>query len=541
MGAAITTRNIILLGHSKCGKTTLAKAILKQAGEEQQLLDHDPESMRHHMTTTSCHVSFPWNNTQIMLTDTPGDENFIHEAQVLAHVSDNAILTICANESHHFQTEKAAALIQQSTMPSILFINKMDTEDADFNGTIKAIRTNILLDPAVLYLPIGSGASFSGIVDVINEQAYYFTAPDEAREIPPELKKDAYLALGHLMEQVAETDDDLIEELLEEGELEKSALITGLRRGVASGALSPVLPGSASQDKSTYFLMQIMSELFPPAKSHDQPLSCQIFKVDHNPEYGVQYYCKINAGTLTPGTIFNNTRNVEETIRSLHIPQANELLATDIVPAGMFAIITDLSSSGPGDTLTGSPQTSLLHEELPPIARACATCAVTSKSTDTETMFTVLAKMMSEDHALHLTQEPSTGETLISGGGRLHLDVAIERIKRKFGVELELTLPRIPYQQQDDTGKEDKILLEPVMKLNVTIPVDCVGEVITDLGRRRGKIMEMRSESRDEMIIAHVPMAEILEYGAELADMTGGRGNFKALFSHYEKTDGERP
>ncbi len=537
MGAAITTRNIILLGHSKCGKTTLAKAILKHAGEEKQLLDHDPEAILHGMTTTSCHVSFPWNNDQIMLTDTPGDENFIHEAQVLAHVSDNAVLTICADEAHHFQTEKAAALIQQTTMPSILFINKMDTADADFIGTIKAIRRNILLDPAVLYLPIGSGNNFSGIIDVINEKAFYFDTPDKAQVIPEEFEKDAYLALNHLMEQVAETDDDLIEELLEEGELEKTALIAGLKKAVASGSLSPVLPGSASNNRSTNVLMQMMSELFPPAQNVDQPLSCQIFKVDHNPHHGVQYFCKINAGALTTGTIFNNTRNVEETIHSLHIPQSNELLKTDIVPAGMFAIITDLTSSGPGDTLSGSPQTSVLHKELPPIARACATCAVTSKSTDIETMFTVLAKMMSEDHALYLTQEPTTGETLISGGGRLHLDVAVERIKRKFGVELELALPKVPYQQKDDTAAKENIVLEPVMQLTVTIPDDCVGEVITDLGTRRGKIMEMRSESRVEILIAQVPMAEILEYGADLSNMTGGRGNFKAVFSHYEKLD----
>ena len=535
MGAAITTRNILLLGHSKCGKTTLAKTILQHAGQTQQLLDHDPESMFYGMTTIPCHLSFPWNNGQVMLTDTPGDENFIHEAQVLAHVSDNAILTICADEAHHFQTEKAANLIQQTTMPSILFINKMDTSDADFIGTIKAIRRNILLDPAIIYLPIGSGDDFVGLIDVINEQAYYFDDPEVAQEIPAEFEKDAYLALGHLMEQVAETDDDLIEELLEEGELEKDALIKGLQQAVASGALSPTLPGSATRDQSIDVLMQIMTELFPPAEGQNQPLSCQIFKVDHNPTRGVQYYCKINTGALTTGTIYNNTRNVEETIGSLHIPQANALLKTDIIPAGMFGIITDLSSSGPGDTLTGSPQTDIHFKELPPIARASATCAVTSRTTDIETMFTVLAKMMSEDHALYLTQEPATGQTLISGGGRLHLDVAMERIKRKFGVELELSLPEVPYQQEDT--EKDNIILEPVMNLTVTVPDDCVGEVITDLGQRRGKIMEMRSESRKEIIISQVPMAEILEYGSDLSKITGGQGYFKALFSHYEKLE----
>ncbi len=538
MGAAITTRNIILLGHSKCGKTTLARTILQHAGQEQQLLDNDPESLLRGITTTSCHLSFPWNKTQIMLTDTPGDQNFIHEAQILAHISDNAILTICADEAHHFQTEKAANLIQQTTMPSILFINKMDTPEADFIGTIKAIRRNILLDPAIIYLPIGSGENFSGIVDIINECAYYFDDPETAKDIPSEFEKDAYLALGHLMEQVAETDDDLIEELLEEGELEKDDLIKGLQQAVASGALSPVLPGSATNDKSINVLMQMMTDFFPPAKGQDQPLSCQIFKIDHNPNYGVQYFCKINTGALTTGTIYNNTRNVEETISSLHIPQANSLLETDIVPAGMFAIITDLTSSGPGDTLTGSPQTNILYEELPPIARACATCAVTNKSSDIETMFTVLAKMMSEDHALYLTQDPTTGQTLISGGGRLHLDVSIEKIKRKFGVELELSLPKVPYQQQDNTTEEN-ITLEPVMKLQATVPDDCVGEVITDLGKRRGKIMEIRSESRKEIIVSQVPMAEILEYGADLSNMTGGRGKFKAIFSHYEKLEKE--
>lgn len=542
MGAPTTTKNIVLLGHSKAGKTALSRALLRVAGIENPVIDKDPESLDHGMTTTSSHLHFMWQGANTVITNTPGDDNFLHEADILAQVSDNAVLTICADEAHKFQTEKAARLIQQSTMPSILFINRMDEDKADFKGTLAAIRKNILLDPAILYLPIGSGADFKGVVDVLGEKALYFSEEDwpslTEGEIPTSMQDETYIALEKLMEQVAETDDELIEELLEEGELDQEDLLSGLKNAVASGALSPVLPGAAKKGFGAGLLLELAHRLFPESGQGNSSQRSQIFKIDHDPTMGILYYCKVDSGTLTPGTLYNVSRNSEEKAASFYIPYGGSLEKTEALSAGMIGVLVDLNASAPGDTLSDTSEAPIL-EPLPNVARSHFTYAVACKSqTDSENMYTALSKIIAEDPALHMSQEPRTRETLLSGQGRLHLEVACERIARKFGIELELTLPTVPYQEKQQNDQE-QILLEPLMNLSITLPDDCVGEVLQDLGKRRGKIMEIRSEARNEVIVSQVPMAEILEYGGDLAQLSGGRATFKAVFSHYEKLEKE--
>ncbi len=541
MGASTITKNIVLLGHSKAGKTALSRALLRAAGIENPTIDKDPESLAHRMTTTSSYFHFMWQGANTVITNTPGDDNFLHEADVLAQVSDNAVLTICADEAHKFQTEKAARLIQQSTMPSILFINRMDEDKADFNGTLAAIRKNILLDPAIVYLPIGNGADFCGVIDVIAEKTLYFSEEDPASltegEIPTAMQDEAYIALEKLMEQVAETDDELIEELLEEGELDQESLVQGLKNAVASGALSPVLPGAAKKSFGAGLLLELAHSLFPQGDHQAPSQGCQIFKIDHDPNLGILYYCKVNSGTLNPGTLYNVSRNSEEEVDTFYVPSGASLEKTDSLTAGMIGVLVDLNGSAPGDTLANSPEDHPLAP-LPVVARPHFTYAVAhTNPADSESMYTALAKIMAEDPAVHMAQEPKTGETLLSGQGRLHLEVTSERIARKFGTELELSLPTVPYQEKQQGDNQEQILLEPLMNLTITLPDDCVGEVITDLGKRRGKIMEIRSEARNEVIVSQVPMAEILEYGSALAQLTGGRATFKAVFSHYEQLD----
>lgn len=540
MGIATVTKNIVLLGHSKAGKTALSRALLKAAGIENPVIDKDPESLTYGMTTTSSHFHFSWHGANTVITNTPGDDNFLHEADIMAHISDNAVLTICADEAHKFQTEKAAHLIQQSTMPSILFINRMDEEKADFMGTLAAIRKNILLDPAILYLPIGSGTDFCGLIDVIGEKALYFMTDSPGtlteEEIPLALQKEAYLALEKLMEQVAETDDELIEELLEEGELDHEYLVAGLKKAVASGALSPVLPGAAKKGFGAGLLLKMCHSLFPEGDQIEAPARCQIFKVDHDANMGTLYYCKIDSGAIHTGTLYNINQNCEEKAATLYIPFGGILEKTESLTAGMIGVLVDLKKSAPGDTLTHSPEAQIL-EPLPVVARSHCTYALSCKKpTESSRLQAALAKIMVEDPALRLDQEPTTGETLLSGQGRLHLETACKRISRKFGIELLLTLPTVPYREKQQEGRE-QILLEPLMSLAITLPDDCVGEVIKDLGKRRGKIMEIRSEASNEVIVSQVPMAEILEYGSDLAQLTGGRASFKAVFSHYEQLD----
>lgn len=527
------TKNCIILGHTGSGKSSLTAALLKTTGKE-------VARTRLKSYTTSAAFTTKYHDTTLVIMDTPGNANFAYDSQLAAHIGDNAILTICADEAHSFQTEKAAQLIQRSTMPSLIFINKMDVEAADLPATIAAIKKNILLDPALIYLPMGSGEDFHGVIDVIQEKALYFTnEEDSLREdvIPPQFQEQAFLQLQKLMEQVAETDDDLIEEFLEEGELDLPDLITGLRQAVASCALTPIIPGSVKKGLGLTILLEMMTNLFPASPSAEDPLQAQIFRLDNNPDYGSLLYCKVHQGTLDH-EVYNISRHCAEKVKKIFIADGDNLIETSRLYPGMIGALSGLKSSGPGDTICADEE-GQARPELPRPGRPTVTYAVTNPEADQETMFTAMAMAIAEDPALHLEHQPLTGETLLSGQGSYHLETTCRKIEDKFGLKISLTLPKVPYKASEQSSDHSPKLLEPIMNLTITLPVDSVGLVVKDLNDRRAKIMELKTEHGSEIIISHVPMAEILEYGADLSRLTEGRGIFNAAFSHYEQLPAE--
>ncbi|MEN8139819.1 MAG: GTP-binding protein [Thermodesulfobacteriota bacterium] len=521
-------RNVILLGHTGSGKSSLTKSLLQAMGK-------DVNRAELKKNTRSTFFSCEHQDDALVLIDTPGNDNFCHDSMIAAHIADSAILSICADEAHSFQTEKAAQLIQLSTMPAIIFINKMDVAEADFSATVAAIKKNIILDPALIFLPIGSGPDFQGVIDVINERAIYFSENGAVRHdtIPPELASEAYLALQKLMEQVAETDDELIEEFLEEGELDIVDLKYSLARAVASCALAPVLPGAAKGSLGIGTLIEMINNLFPPAPSADSPLLAQLFRHENSSEHGPLLYCKVKQGTLNKDT-FNISRKCPEQIKKIFIPDGDDLAETDSLTAGMIGALSGLRYSGPGDTIASLEDMDPLAE-LPSPPHPSTTCSVHSAETDMEAMFTALAMAIAEDPSLQVAQQPQTGETLLSGQGRLHLETVCQQIRDRHGIELHLTLPQIPYQEANSSPDNNNKMLEPIMKLTIDLPVDSVGQVIRDLNNRRAKVMEMKSRPGNETIISQVPMAEILEYGADLAQLSDGRATFTTDFSHYEQ------
>lgn len=525
-------KNITLFGHTGSGKSSLTEGLLATTGKQ---VPRTQLKAYTQSTAFTCH----YKDEGLVFIDTPGNANFSYDSQVAAHIGDNAILSLCADEAHSFQTEKAAQLIQRSTMPSILFINKMDVEAADFEATITAIKQNILLDPALIFLPIGTGANFCGLIDVVNEQALYFkdNGEIETKEIPEDRQQQAFLALQKLMEQVAETDDELIEEFLEEGELDPDDLRSGLRQAVLSCALTPVLPGAAKKRFGLSILLELIHQLFAVADDDSTELQAQIFRLDHNPEHGALYYAMVKSGSLTT-KIHNLSRHCDEQATALYIPDGDELIPAQSIPAGMIGVLSGLNSSAPGDTLaaasTGEPLA-----ELPRPPQANTTCAVQTDHSDQDEMFTALAMAISEDPSLHLEHQPQTGETLLGGQGRYHLETACRKIEEKFGTTLHLKLPKVPYKDGEQPHDSGQQLMEPIMNLTITLPVDSVGAVISDLNDRRAKIMEMKTEAGQEVIVSQVPMAEILEFGTDLARLTEGRGTVTSQLSHYQQLPAE--
>ena len=662
-------RNVAILGHGNCGKTTLAEAMLFSAGKINRLgkvddgsssMDFEPEEIKRNISINASFNHYTWNKHEVFLADTPGDDNFINETKFVARIADTALFCIGAATSVKNQTTKFTDFIEERKIPTVICITRMDRERANFAGVIEGIKANLPMKPAITYVPIGAEDNFKGVVNVLNQKAYMFDDKGKATEaeIPEDMVDEIAVYRESLMEQCAETDDDLIEKFLEEGELTDEDLIEGLKAGVRAGEINPVSVTAAYKNQGVGLLLDMINDLLPSPdecppqvgtdpKSKDiterepkpdAPFSAQVFKTMADPFAGRLTIFRVYSGTLSGDTFYNSTRDVSERFGQIFIMEGKGQKPVDSVGPGAIAAVAKLKETVTGDTLCAEVPP-VVYDSLTPIEPVIS-YAVTAKKGDEEKLFASITKMLDEDLTLQLTRELQTKEILISGVGQVHLEVIGERIKRKFGVEMELHTPKIPYKetikgkarvqgkhkkqsggrgQFADTWVEfeplprgggyefiDKIvggaipktyipavdkgiqeamekgvlagypmidmqaqlvdgsfhavdsselafkiagslafkkgaveakptLLEPIMNIIIRVPEDCVGDVMGDLNSRRGRVMGMDSEAKNEVINAQVPMAEVQKYAADLTSFTGGRGSFSVSFSHYEE------
>jgi len=662
-------RNVAILGHGNCGKTTLAEALLFSAGKTNRLgkvddgsssMDYEPEEIKRNVSISAAFNHYIWKKHEVFLADTPGDGNFLNEAKFVAQVTDNVLFSIGAATSVKNQTTKFTDFIEERKIPTIICITRMDRERADFANVIQGIKENLPIKPAITYVPIGAEANFKGVVNVITQKAYLFDDKGRAKEteIPEDMLDEVAGYRESLMEQVAETKDELIEKFLEEGELTDEDLIKGLKAGVQSGEICPVSVTAAFNNQGADLLLDMINDLLPAPddcaprvgidpKSKDlverepkpdAPFSAQVFKTISDPFAGRLTIFRVFSGTLSGDSFYNSNKDVNERFGQIYIMEGKNQRPVDSVGPGAIAAVAKLKDTVTGDTLC-SENDPIVYEPIPPIPPVIS-YAVTAQKGDEEKLFGSITKMLDEDLTLKLTREKQTKEILISGVGQVHLEVMGEKIKRKYGVEMELHIPKIPYKetlkakarvqgkhkkqsggrgQFADTWIEieplprgggyefvDKIvggvipktyipavdkgiqeamekgviagypvvdvkvqlvdgsfhavdsselafkiagslafkkaaaeanpvLLEPIMNITIRVPEDCVGDVMGDLNSRRGRVMGMDSEPKNEVINAQVPMAEIQKYAADLTSFTGGRGSFEVSFSHYEE------
>jgi elongation factor G len=608
-------------------------------------MDYEPEEIKRNITIGAAFNHYIWKKHEVFLADTPGDDNFINESKYVARISDCALFCIGAATSVKNQTTKFTDFIEERKIPTIICITRMDRERANFAGVIQGIKENLPLKPAITYVPIGAEENFKGVVNVINQKAYMFDGKGKATEteIPADMADEIGGYRESLMEQVAETDDELIEKFLEEGELTDEDLLAGLKAGVRSGEISPVSVTAAFKNQGADLLLDMINDMLPSPgdcpsqvgtdpKSKDiaerepkpaAPFSAQVFKTMADPFAGRLTIFRVYSGTLSGDTFYNSTKDVSERFGQIFIMEGKNQKPVDSVGPGMIAAVAKLKETVTGDTLCVE-SAPIIYEPLIPIPPVIS-YAVTAKKGDEEKLFSSITKMLDEDLTLQLTRE---------------LEVIGEKIKRKFGVEMELHTPKIPYMetlkgkarvqgkhkkqsggrgQFADTWVEieplprgggyefiDKIvggaipktyipavdkgiqeamekgvlagypvvdvqarlvdgsfhavdsselafkiagslafkkaaqeanpvLLEPIMNIAIRVPEDCVGDVMGDLNSRRGRVMGMDSEAKNEVINAQVPMAEIQKYSGDLTSFTGGRGSFTVSFSHYEE------
>lgn len=471
-------RNVAIFGHGKSGKTSFVEALLFSAGKTNRLgkvddgsstMDFEPEEISRKATISNSFNHYSWNKNSVYLIDTPGDDNFLNEAAYAAKVADNAIFVVEANQALKSQTEKIADFVTGNKLPSIIIISKMDRERASFDNTLAAIKSNLPFNPAVVHLPIGAEDQFKGLIDIINQKAYFFTGDKGAVkevEIPPELTDDLALYRDNLMEQVAETDDDLIEKFLEEGELAPDELKRGLKKAVRNGKISLVTAAATTINSGSALHLDLINDyLVAPSDCQarigaepksgdiiereptlDAPFSARVFKTMADPYAGRLTILKVFSGTLTGDSFYNATRDTMERFSQLLIMEGKTQSQIDSVGPGMIVAIAKLKETVTGDTLC-SADAPIIFDELQPTEPSISYAVTTDDKKDEEKLYASLTKMLEEDPTLKLSRNQQTRQTLISGVGQIHLEVIGDRIMRKFGVRMKLEAPKVPYKE----------------------------------------------------------------------------------------------
>ncbi len=476
-GKTAQIRNLALIGHSGCGKTSLAEALLFGAGTTSRLgkvddgssvLDFEPEEIKRKITISTAFHHYQWKKYTVYLADTPGDDNFLADTRAALHVADAAVVVVDAVDGVKVGTEKVWQTANHYALPRLIFINKMDRERADFEPVLKEIK-DILEAPLVpLQLPIGREAGFKGVVDLIAMKAMVASGGKmETGPIPDDLKDQVEQLRGDLLNFAAESDDALIEKFLEEGELTPEEIYRGLRIGTLKGAIVPVLCGAALSNMGPGLLLDAINHFLPapeergPVKGQkpgtgeevllevdpDGPLAAQVFKTVADPYAGRLSIFRIYSGTVaSDSSFFNVTRSVAERYGQLFLTEGKGQKAAASAGPGAFAAVAKLKETVTGDTLATEAKPLLLPTLM--ASKPMVTLAVESKVRGEEDkVFSSISKLIEEDPSLHLSHNKDTKEILLSGTGSVHIEATLEKLKRKFGVEAVLKPPRVPYRE----------------------------------------------------------------------------------------------
>ncbi|UCD89588.1 MAG: elongation factor G [Desulfobacterales bacterium] len=664
-------RNIALVGHGSAGKTSIAEAMLFNSGTINRLgrvedgnttLDFEPEEIKRSISLSSSFHQYNWKKHIVSLIDTPGDQNFFSDTRSSIQASDGALVVIDAVDGVKVQTEQAWDFVEEYRLPTVIFINRMDRERADFRRTFTDAVDCFQPKPIVLQIPIGSEAGFKGVIDLIRMKAYTYDEKGKANlvDIPSDLENQVEEERENLIENVIESDDELLERYLEGESLSDDELNTALRQGTLSRTFVPVMCGSATKNIGIDLLQDFIVNCMPspldrgqwtaidPANDSevecgpdpDAPFAAFIFKTVADPFAGrLSIFRVVSGSTGSDGNFYNVNKDSKERYNQLlKLAGKEQKLVNDAGP-GSIAAVAKLKDTATGDTICDESRKVQFKcaEPLSPLI----SFAVEPKSKgDEDKVFISLSKLLEEDVALQLTRNAETKQILLSGLGQIHIDVTAEKLKRKFNVEVQLTTPKVPYKETvskkvrvqgrhkkqtgghgqfgdcwiqleplprgqgfefvdkivggripkqyipavekgiiessqkgvlagfpcvdfritlDDgsfhavdssemafkiagslafkkaSAESGPILLEPIMNVSIVTPDEYMGDIMGDLNSRRGRVLGMDSKGKNQIIKAHVPMAEFLTYAPDLRSMTGGRGIFSMEFSHYDE------
>ena len=456
-------RNVALLSHSGAGKTILAEAMLFATGattrqgtieEGTTASDFEPEEQRREASVQTAIVPCTWRDHKINLLDTPGYADFRGDVIAATRVADSAVIAVAAPSGVEVGTTQMWRIAEERGLPRILFVSKLDRENTDFGRVLDSLTETFGRACVAVQVPVGSETDFSGVVNLLD--------PDAG--VPDGLESEVEEARERLVEAIAETDDDLATKYLEGEELTSEEIVAGLKQGIASGEIVPVMAGAATVGIGATDLMDAIVNLLPsPAESTtattadgdeveldgdpNGPLAAIVFKTAADPFVGKLSYFRVYNGTFkSDSQIANATRDESERAGQLFVMTGKEQEPVPGLAPGDIGVVPKISSVLTGDTLTDrGNQLRLAGLEFgPPVHRM----AVYPKTkADLDKLTAALARITEEDPSLQLTRDAGTNEMLLGGLGDVHVDIAVEKMKRKFGVEVQLEIPKVAYRE----------------------------------------------------------------------------------------------
>ncbi|MBQ9062974.1 MAG: elongation factor G [Eubacterium sp.] len=680
------TRNIGIMAHIDAGKTTLTERILYYTGVNYKIgetyegtatMDWMEQEQERGITITSaattCHWTLQENNKakpgakehRINIIDTPGHVDFTVEVERSLRVLDGAVGVFDAKGGVEPQSENVWRQADTYNVPRMAFVNKMDIMGADFFNTVDEIGTKLGKNAVVIQLPIGKEDHFEGLVDLFEMKAYIYNDSKgediSIVDIPDDLKDDAELYHGELVEKICDLDEELMLEYLEGNEPDVDALKAALRKGTIENKAVPVCCGSAHQNKGIQKMLDAVIEFMPAPtdvpdiegtdmdgnpivrhSSDDEPFSALVFKIVTDPFVGKLGYFRVYSGTLNSGSyVLNATKEKKERVGRILQMHANKRAELDKVYSGDIAAAIGFKFSGTGDTICDEQHPVILEsmefpEPVIELAIEPKTKAGQGKLAE------ALAKLAEEDPTFRAHTNVETGQTIIAGMGELHLEIIVDRLLREFNVEANVGAPQVAYKETItkesdidskyarqsggrgqyghckvkfapmdanaeevyafentvvggaipkeyipavDEGIQDAmkagilggypvvgvsancydgsyhevdssemafhiagsmafkeamkkgapVLLEPIMKVEVSTPEEYMGDVIGDINSRRGRIEGMDDIGGGKMVRGFVPLMEMFGYSTDLRSKTQGRGNYSMFFERYEQ------
>jgi elongation factor G len=472
-------RTIALVGQGSTGKTQLAEAMLFTAGmttrlgrpdDGTALMDFEPEELSRHISISSSFHHLNWKRTEVILANTPGYSAFLPDAFGTLRAVDGVVFVASAGGDLKVESEKIFEQINRLSLPRIAFVSRLDRERMDFDAAMTDLEKALGAKPIALTLPIGAETAFSGVIDVLAMKAISY--PDSSGkakedELSGDLRARAEAARTKLCEAVAETDDTLLEKYLEQGELDEAELRSALRTAVLQGKLTPVLCGSGAKNIGVDQLLDAVGALLPAPSDRpplrgqgpsngtpiergadpDAPFSAFVFKTVIDPFAGKLSIFRVVSGRATSdATVLNATRSARERFGQLLRLEGKKQSPLSSALPGEIVAVAKLKDTTTGDTLCDEKSAILFPAPERPLP--VISFAIRPKTRgDEEKASQALARLVEEDPALETHRDPQTHEIILSGTGQMHIEVTVEKLKRKFNVEVELTAPKVPYKE----------------------------------------------------------------------------------------------